>query len=262
MVKAMFNINKDEIIAMIPARSGSKGIKDKNIINICGFPLMAYSIMAAHMCNRISRVIVSTDSEKYAKIAKQYGAEIPFLRPKELSGSESQDIEYLNHALTCINEEGRGVPEYIVLLRPTTPIRNIEIMNRAIDSIQDNKYASAVVSVHYADECPHKWMKLNSNGYLESPFQGMKPDDVNLPRQLFERLLIPNGYVDVLKSELILETKCVYGDNALPFLIDQNVIDIDGKADLDKMIQANICRTDIYKELCKDNNGMNNLRNI
>lgn len=223
---------------------------------------MAYSIMAAHMCNRISRVIVSTDSEKYAKIAKQYGAEIPFLRPKELSGSESQDIEYLNHALTCINEEGRGVPEYIVLLRPTTPIRNIEIMNRAIDSIQDNKYASAVVSVHYADECPHKWMKLNSNGYLESPFQGMKPDDVNLPRQLFERLLIPNGYVDVLKSELILETKCVYGDNALPFLIDQNVIDIDGKADLDKMIQANICRTDIYKELCKDNNGMNNLRNI
>lgn len=248
----MFNINRSEIIAIIPARSGSKGIKDKNITDICGFPLMAYSIMAARMCKDIRRVIVSTDSESYAEIARQYGAEVPFLRPKELSASHSQDIEYLSHALQCLGENENSIPEYIVLLRPTTPLRDINIINKAIMSMRINEVASAVVSVHYAEECPHKWMKIDESGYLISPFQGMQPDDVNLPRQSFERLLIPDGYVDILKSETILEMGCVYGNKALPFLINQSVIDIDSVVDLEKINQSNVRKNIIYSELCKE----------
>lgn len=246
----MFNINKNEIIAIVPARSGSEGIKDKNIIDVCGFPLIAYSIMAAHMCKEISRVIVSTDSEKYAEIAKEYGAEVPFLRPKKFSGSESQDIEYLTHALHCLGQKENSVPQYIALLRPTTPIRSVEMIYWAIASIKENESASALVSVHYATECPYKWMKEDKDGYLKSPFQGMRPDDVNLPRQSFERLLIPDGYVDILKTITILEEKRVYGERALPFLVHHDVIDIDSKKDLERVIHSDIYGLKIYDELC------------
>ncbi len=246
----MFDQNKDEVIAIIPARSGSKGIKDKNIVDVCGFPMIAYSIMAARMCREISRIIVSTDSENYAEIAKRYGAEIPFLRPKEISGSESQDIEYLSHALRYLGETEGQVPEYLVLLRPTTPIRDVELIREAIGVIKENEMASAVVSVHYAGECPYKWMKVGGEGYLESPFHGMRPDDVNLPRQSFARLLIPDGYVDVLKSKTILEDGCVYGNRAVPFYVPQEVIDIDGVEDLKEVLCTNSDEIDIYNELC------------
>lgn len=246
----MFPINKNEVIAIIPARSGSKGIKNKNIADVCGFPLIAYSIMAARMCREISRVIVSTDSENYADIAKQYGAESPFLRPKEISGSESQDIEYLSHALQYLGETEGKVPEYIMLLRPTTPVRDIRLMLRAVAAIQENEAASALVSVHCANECPYKWMKVGKNGYLESPFWGMKPDDVNAPRQSFEKIFIPDGYVDVLKAETILEKQCVYGDRALPFFVEQDVIDIDSIEDMERVIYSDIHDSKIYKELC------------
>lgn len=246
----MFNINKGEIIAIVPARSGSKGIKDKNIIDFCGFPLMAYSIMTARMCEFINHVIVSTDSEVYAEIAKQYGAEVPFLRPKDISGSASQDIDYLNHALQVLGNKSNSVPEYIVLLRPTTPLRDIDTVTRAILTMKANETCSAVVSVHYTDECPYKWMKVSKSGYLESPFQGMHPDDVNLPRQSFEKLLIPDGYVDILKSETILEEHCVYGERALPFMVQSNVVDIDNMADLERAIQSDVFATKIYSELC------------
>lgn len=246
----MFDKNKDEVIAIIPARSGSKGIKDKNIADICGFPLIAYSIMAAQMCREISRVIVSTDSEKYADIAKRYGAEVPFLRPKELSGSVSQDIEYLNHALQYLGETEGKVPEFVALLRPTTPIRDVALIQQAVGIIRENEAASAVVSVHDAKECPYKWMKIGKEGYLESPFYDMKPDDVNLPRQSFDRLWIPDGYVDVLKAETILEEGCVYGERAVPFEIRQEVVDIDNIEDLERIVNSDICHSQVYKKLC------------
>lgn len=245
----MFHIHKNGMIAIIPARSGSKGIKDKNITDVCGFPLIAYSIMAARMCEGINRIIVSTDSEVYANIARKYGAEIPFLRPKEISGAKAQDIEYLDHALQYLGETEGEIPEYLVLLRPTTPIRDIKLLQQALAVIKKNETASALVSVHCANECPYKWMKISKNGYLESPFQGMRPDDVNLPRQSFEKVFIPDGYIDVLKSETILQEHCVYGDKALPFLVEQDVIDIDSVEDLEKVSHINLYESRIYKHL-------------
>ena len=217
--------------AIIPARSSSKGIRDKNISELCGFPLLAYSVAAAKLCPNIERVIVSTDSELYAKVAMSYGAEVPFLRPAAIAKDSSTDLEYLQYTLSHLSRYNIDLPEYIALLRPTTPIRNPEIIADALQSLINEPTASAVVSVSKVLHCPYKWMKINSSGYLDSLIPDMKPDDVNLPRQSFNAVYNPNGYIDVLRSEVIMEHNFVYGGNAKPFIMEESITDIDSPKD-------------------------------
>ena len=101
-----------KVIALIPARSGSKGVKDKNIRNLGGYPLLAWSILACKKCGLIDKVIVSTDSKKYASLAQKFGAEVPFLRPPEISSDLSTDIEFIDHAIKKIKSAG-VIPKYI-----------------------------------------------------------------------------------------------------------------------------------------------------
>ncbi len=236
----------DSVIAIIPARSGSKGIIDKNITDINGFPMLAYSITAAKLVDKINRVIISTDSERYAEIAKGYGAEAPFLRPAELSSSDSLDIDYLQHTLNYLLLNENSIPRYIVLLRPTTPLRDTGVIRAAIDLIYSRPDASSVVSVHAVEECPYKWMVISKSGYLTSPFTEMEPDDVGLPRQSFQTVYNPDGYVDVLRSDIILEDGYVYGHNAIPYLINNSVVDIDTYHDLDVLMQNDFNSNEIY----------------
>lgn len=243
--------NKEEILFIVPARSGSKGIVDKNIRLVEGHPLLAYSIAAAKLSIPEARVIVSTDSVEYASIAKSYGAEIPFLRPDSISRSNSLDIEYLTHALNKIMEIEGNIPEYIVLLRPTTPLRDPTKIQEAIDLIKSNKDATSVVSVFRTPECPYKWLLEQKDGFLASPFAELSADDVNLPRQSFPTLLIPDGYVDVLRSGVILEKQCVYGEKAIPYLLDTPSIDIDRMEDMMRINSAGITEYEILKYLDK-----------
>ena len=124
-------------ICVIPARSGSKGIRDKNILNLRGHPLLAWSIEVAKKSNLIERTIVSTDSEEYKEIALSYGAEVPFLRPKELSQDNSTDLEFMKHLLMYL-EENENLPKIIVHLRPTTPVRDYKIVDKAILNFDSN----------------------------------------------------------------------------------------------------------------------------
>ena len=130
-----------KIIALIPARSGSKGVPNKNIKNLDGLPLMAYSIILAKMIPDISEVIVSTDSNKYASIANKYGAETPFIRPKSISKDKSTDLELFKHILDWYKEKNIKKPDLILHLRPTTPLRNPKIIKKAILSL--NKFESS-----------------------------------------------------------------------------------------------------------------------
>lgn len=244
-----YSYERGKTIAIIPARSGSKGIKDKNITAVKAFPLMAYSIAAGKLTDSIDRIVVSTDSPKYAAIAKAFGAEVPFLRPPEIAGDDSKDIDYLRHTLEGIQTEEKCIPEFVVLLRPTTPLRNTDIIKNAMEMLKDNPDASAVVSVHMVEECPYKWMAVSKAGYLESPFAELLPDDVNLPRQKFQKIYEPDGYVDVLRSKVILEDGFVYGPKALPYFIDGQPIDIDSNADLDFVKGAQIEQTALYRYL-------------
>lgn len=222
--------------AIIPARSGSTSIKDKNIRPIAGHPLMAYSIIAAKLCNNIDRVIVTTDSEKYAKIANKYGAETPYLRPNEISGKYSTDLEFMNHAIYWFEENEERLPEYWVHLRPTSPLRNPIIMDEAIKKFKLST-ADCLRSVHLTDACPYKWFNMTDNGYLKTVCN-ISLDDANGPRQSYPPVYIPNGYIDIIKTKQILKTNTLYGTRALSFETIET-IDIDYEKDL-KQIQAQI----------------------
>lgn len=243
------NIKDNTTYAIIPARSGSKAVKDKNIREINGHPLLSYTIALAKNCPSISRTIVSTDSSRYKDIAEKYGAEVPFLRPQDISGSDSQDIEYLSHAINKINKLQDFVPEFFVLLRPTTPIRRYIIVEKAIKLLKENKDGSAVVSISETKECPYKYAVIGKSGYLENIIPNKPIDEVNLPRQGFQKSYYPNGYVDVIRTKTIMDG-CVYGKNAIPYLVEES-IDIDTEDDFTEVLKINSFEPSVLEYLEK-----------
>lgn len=209
---------KIECVAIIPARSGSKGIKDKNLSDLGGYPLIAYSIIAAKLTNKIDRIIISTDSEYYAEIAKNYGAEVPFLRPKELSGDKATDRDFMLHAMQWVQSNEGHTPEYWVHLRPTTPLRDPKHLDRAIQVLINRPEASALRSAHVAPESPFKWFRCNDDGYLtDLTSNDTSLDKFNLPRQSYPQVYIPDGYVDVVKSSYIMNSEFFHGDKVLAY---------------------------------------------
>jgi CMP-N,N'-diacetyllegionaminic acid synthase len=201
------------VIAIIPARSGSKSIIDKNIKNLSGHSLIAYSIAAAKLSKKIDRVIVSTNSQKYADIARQYGAEVPFIRPDEYSTDTATDKDFLVHAMRWLEKNEGSVPEYWVHLRPTTPLRSASIVDRAIDKIMQDKSATSLRSGHKAPESPLKWF-IKKEGY----FKGLINDEqYNLPKEVFEQVYIPDGFVDIIKYSFIMNGEKIHGDKMIGF---------------------------------------------
>jgi CMP-N,N'-diacetyllegionaminic acid synthase len=204
--------------AIIPARSGSKSIKDKNLALLGGYPLIAYSIALAKMTAGVDRVIVSTDSLEYAKIAEKYGAEVPFLRPKELSQDTSTDYDFMSHTVNFYNDNFNDSPELWIHLRPTTPLRDTQVIEKAMALIANRQDATSLRSGHLSPESPFKWFRKNRDGFLTS----LDGNDTNLdkyngPRQDFPDVLIPNGYVDIVRSSFIMEKKLLHGDKVLAF---------------------------------------------
>jgi CMP-N,N'-diacetyllegionaminic acid synthase len=205
------------VIAIIPARSGSKSVKDKNITSLSGHPLISYSIISAKLSNMIDKVIVSTDSEKYAEIAIKYGAEVPFIRPAEFSSDDSTDLDVMLHAMNWMKENSK-LPEYWVHLRPTTPLRDPLIIDKAIIEIQNSKVSTSLRSGYKTPESPLKWFQKDDDGY----FQGLMPDDSDLeyynkPKEAFPDVYIPDGYVDVLKASHVMNSNTLHGKKMIGF---------------------------------------------
>jgi CMP-N-acetylneuraminic acid synthetase len=210
---------KHDIYALIPARSGSKGIPDKNIKLLDGIPLLVWSIKIANQCLGIKKAIVSTDSSRYAEIAKTYGA-TPLLRPPEISTDSSGDIDYIKHFMDNYNAD------YIVLLRPTTPLRSPELIEKAIDLFLSDKYATSLRSAHELREPVEKMMRLNGN-YLVGIFPSVdRFEYYNLPRQEFPPSYHPNGYIDIIKTSFVKSSNSLYGSRILA-LLTPFVVEID-----------------------------------
>jgi CMP-N-acetylneuraminic acid synthetase len=221
------------ILALIPARSGSKSIKDKNIRLLAGKPLMAWSIAHALSAQTVTRTIVSTDSIEYAEIAKGHGAEVPFLRPPEISGDRATDLETFQHALNWLKENEGYRPDFCVHLRPTHPVRNPADIDRMVEILVGNPKLDSVRSVAPAPETPFKMWFRDPAGLLRPVVECDVPEAYNQPRQRLPQTYLQNASIDVVRSRVILEQNSMTGCCIHGYIMDANY-DIDDELQLEK----------------------------
>lgn len=214
-----------EVLAIIPARSGSKSVKDKNIRMINGKPMMAYSIGHALQAECIDRVIVSTDSGKYAQIAREYGAEVPFLRPAEYATDTALDIDVFEHALRYLEENEGYLPEIVVQLRPTYPVRRISDIENMVKYMRDNPDIDSIRCIAPAKEIAYKmWFKDENN--MLRPVMTDIPECYNMPRQQLPKIYYQNACIDVVRTEVVLKQHSMSGRKISGYEMDEN-FDID-----------------------------------
>lgn len=229
----MQDIKKLKILAIIPARSGSKSIVNKNIIPYKGRPLIYHTIKASLNSKCINRVLVSTDSKRYQNIAKKFGAEAPFLRPKKISQDNSHDKDLVFHALQYLLRESY-FPDLIIFLRPTTPNRNPKIIDKGIKYYLKNitKFDS-MRSVSSANQPPQKLFYIKGKKLIGFFNKNLKGEYHSLPRQNFPQAYLPNGYVDILKPKFFFKKrKNVFFGNKILAYFTERTLDIDVKEDL------------------------------
>lgn len=227
-------VNGTEVLAIIPARGGSKGIPRKNIRNFAGHPLIAYSIAAALQSRRVSRVIVSTDDAEIAEVACAYGAEVPFLRPAELAQDSTLDLPVFQHALAWLTANEAYAPDVVVQLRPTSPIRPVGLVDEAVHILLEHPEADSVRGVVPAGQNPHKMWRIDlQTGQMKNLLDvpGV-PEPYNAPRQVLPPVYWQTGHIDVIRPVTILEKNSMSGEVILPVMIDPRyTVDIDSLAD-------------------------------
>ena len=237
---------KSKVLAIIPARAGSKGLLHKNVRLLGGHPLLSYSIAAGSLCKIIDRVIVSTDSAEYSRIAVKYGAEVPFLRPLSLAGDKSTDDEFFRHAFEWLEKNENYVPDLVVHLRPTTPLREISVIQNAVAFMEKNNHSTSLRSASKTHLTPYKMFRENK-GYMVPflNFEGVQ-EFYNLPRQHFEDAYIPNGYVDILRPKILLETNLLHGPN-IKLWETPDVPDIDTEQEMD--LASALKNNTVYRDI-------------
>lgn len=221
-----------EVLALIPARSGSKSVKDKNIRDIAGKPMIAYSIEHAKQSKYINRVIVSTDSEKYAEIARKYGAETPFLRPAQYAQDSSLDIDVFAHALGYLREEENYVPDIVVQLRPTYPIRNVEDIDKMVEMMMEDMTIDSIRCIAPAKEIPYKMWLKGENGQIHPLMTDIK-ECYNMPRQQLPKAYYQNACIDVIRTDVITEQHSMSGEKIIGYEMTEN-FDIDTEEEFEK----------------------------
>lgn len=219
-----------EILALIPARGGSKGIPRKNIRSFAGWPLIAWSIAAAQQSKYVTRIIVSTDDEEIAAVAREHGAETPFLRPAEFAQDKSTDLPVFEHALNWLAKHEGYHPEVVVQLRPTSPVRPRGLIDDAIQILLDHPDADCVRGVVPSGQNPFKMWRF------DDPKQPMKPlltvegiaEPYNAPRQILPPTYWQTGHIDAIRVSTILNRHTLTGDVIYPLVIDSKyTVDID-----------------------------------
>lgn len=216
-------------IAIIPARSGSKGLKDKNIKLLNGKPLIAYTIEAAIESNQFDEIMVSTDSEVYADIAREYGASVPFLRSESLASDTASSWDAVKEALGKYNSEGKYF-DTVALLQPTSPLRTSEDIINGF-KLLDKKDANTVVGVCEVDHSP-LWANILPKDNSMEKF--IREDILNLPRQKIETYYRINGALYIVKTNYLMTTENIYKDKSYAYVMGKRKsIDVDDEFDFD-----------------------------
>jgi CMP-N-acetylneuraminic acid synthetase len=221
-----------EVLALIPARGGSKSIPRKNIRPFAGSPLIAYSISAGLAAESVTRVLVSTDDDEIAAVARQYGAETPFLRPEAISQDNTADLPVFQHALQWLEENEGYQPEIVVQLRPTSPLRRVWHIDQAVYQLLAHPEADAIRTVCVPFQNPFKMWKIDPDGLMQPLIHTEYREAYNMPRQLLPEVYWQTGYVDAAWRDTILEKDSMTGEHILPLVIPPNDwIDIDSPDD-------------------------------
>jgi len=220
------------MIAFIPARGGSKGVPGKNIKDLCGKPLIAHTIEAALKADKVDRVIVTTDDEDIARVAREYGAEVPFMRPDYLASDTASALDVYIHACEFVmNETGEAVDKFMVLL-PTAPLRDEKNINEAIAQFEETG-ATTLISFTEA-ETPIGWYHvMDEQGRIKNAGFGAAGSNV-ANRQTNSTYYIPNGAIYILDYKLLKEQRTYYCDNTYAYVMSrEDSIDIDYPIDFE-----------------------------
>lgn len=226
-------VNNVKVLAIIPARGGSKSIPRKNIKLLHGIPLIAYSIAAGLKARLVNRVIVSTDDEEIAKIARRFGAEVLFKRPRKLAGNTTPDLPVFQHALKWLAEHEQYVPDIIVQLRPTSPVRPLGFVDDAIKILLKNKNADSVRGIVPSGQNPYKMWRMRKKKELQPllTVPGIT-EPYNAPRQKLPKTFWQTGHIDVIRYATIINKGSMSGEHILPVMLESRyAIDIDSESD-------------------------------
>lgn len=223
---------KKNLLILIPARSNSKTIKNKNLLNVFNKPLIYYSIKIAKKIREEKKIVFcSTDSKKIKAIVEKYGINVPFLRPKKYARNLSRDIEFVNHTLLEFYRK-KTVFKYCLILRPTSPIRNIKNIHGAYKILKKNVKATSIRAVTYPKNNPFKTWILDK-GFLKPILKSKIHEHFNAPRQILPKTLWQTGNFEFFKVNYVRRIKSISGKNILPYFISGNeVLDIDSNLDL------------------------------
>jgi CMP-N,N'-diacetyllegionaminic acid synthase len=217
------------ILGLVTARGGSKGIPQKNIMPVAGKPMISWTIMAALGAQKLTRTIVSTDDEHIAKVAREAGADVPFVRPAELAADDTPHMDVIEHALQWMETHEKWKPDYLLLLQPTSPLRNSADIDAVID-VAMNDDLDSVVSVCESPAHPYWMKKIDASGRL----QAFLPEvDMGTHRQQLPKVYVVNGAIYMARRELLLKRGTFYTDRTFGYVMPPDrSIDIDEMADL------------------------------
>ncbi len=230
-------VKQPEVLALIPARGGSKGIPRKNIRDFAGAPLIAWSIAAALRAEAVTRVIVSTDDEEIAAVAREWGAETPFLRPVDLAQDDTTDYPVFSQALDWLAAHEDYHPDVVVQLRPTSPVRPFHCVDDAVSLLLAHPSADCVRGVVPSGQNPFKMWKVDPKSGRMLPLLQVEgvAEPYNAPRQSLPRTYWQTGHIDAIRASTILEKGSLTGGEILPLMIDPRyTADIDTPADWER----------------------------
>lgn len=223
-----------QVLALIPARGGSKGIPRKNIRSFAGYPLITWSIAAGLQAHSVSRVIVSTDDDEIAALAREYGAETPFMRPHELAQDRTVDLPVFEHALKWLEDIESYKPDIVIQLRPTSPIRPKDCVDGAVKILVEHPEADCVRGVVPAMQNPHKMWRFNGYDRPMKPLLEVEgiAEPYNAPRQILPPVYWQTGTIDAIRTSTISRKHSLTGSTVYPVVIDARyMVDIDTPAD-------------------------------
>ena len=217
----------EKILAIVPARGGSKGIPYKNITPFLGKPLICWTVDVALASLLIDRVVVSTDNQEISRTARLAGAEVPFVRPARLSTDSATDYPVIRHCLDFLLETEGFVPEFVVQLRPTSPLRTPELVDSAIEALRQNSEADSLRVVCESPLTPFKMWQMEGEFLCPVVPSDMR-EPFNQARQSLPTIFWQIGTLDIIRTTTIYEKESLSGEKILPYVVDPSWIsDID-----------------------------------